>query len=118
MVSPGIYLEDLCFDAQQAAEKALKALLLSRNLPFPFTHDLSRLLSEVEVNGIEVPEEILEAARLTRYAVTTRYPGTAEEVTSQDHLNAVRVAEAVVAWVEGQFEAPDDPSSATDSAEG
>jgi HEPN domain-containing protein len=24
---PGVYLEDLCFDAQQAAEKAIKALL-------------------------------------------------------------------------------------------
>ena len=24
---PGVYLEDLCFDAQQAAEKAVKALL-------------------------------------------------------------------------------------------
>jgi HEPN domain-containing protein len=23
---PGVYLEDLCFDAQQAAEKAIKAL--------------------------------------------------------------------------------------------
>ncbi|HWF62672.1 MAG TPA: HEPN domain-containing protein [Nitrospira sp.] len=26
---PDIYLEDLCFDAQQAAEKAIKAMLLS-----------------------------------------------------------------------------------------
>lgn len=25
---PGVYLEDLCFQTQQAAEKALKALLL------------------------------------------------------------------------------------------
>jgi HEPN domain-containing protein len=24
----GVYLEDLCFDAQQAAEKAIKALLI------------------------------------------------------------------------------------------
>ena len=26
--SPEVYLEDLCFDAQQAAEKAIKAVLL------------------------------------------------------------------------------------------
>ena len=25
---PGVYLEDLCFDAQQAVEKAMKALLI------------------------------------------------------------------------------------------
>ena len=30
-----VYLEDLCFDAQQAAEKAIKALLLQRVLSRP-----------------------------------------------------------------------------------
>jgi hypothetical protein len=32
---PDVYLEDLCFDAQQAAEKALKALLIKREVVFP-----------------------------------------------------------------------------------
>jgi HEPN domain-containing protein len=32
---PGVYLEDLCFDAQQAAEKAIKAVL---NLPHGLCH--------------------------------------------------------------------------------
>ena len=32
---PGVYLEDLCFDAQQAADKAVKALLIGRCLDFP-----------------------------------------------------------------------------------
>ncbi len=30
----GVYLEDLCFDAQQAAEKAIKAVLIARSIPF------------------------------------------------------------------------------------
>ena len=42
---PGVYLEDLCFDAQQAAEKAIKAVMLQRNVEFPYVHDLGRLLS-------------------------------------------------------------------------
>jgi len=29
---PGVYLEDLCFDAQQAAEKAIKAALLHQDV--------------------------------------------------------------------------------------
>jgi len=37
---PDVYLEDLCFDAQQAAEKALKALLIKRAVVFPYVHDL------------------------------------------------------------------------------
>jgi hypothetical protein len=35
-----IYLEDLCFDAQQAAEKAIKAVLLHLGVGFPYVHDL------------------------------------------------------------------------------
>jgi hypothetical protein len=32
-----VYLEDLCFEAKQAAEKALKALCIYLNLDFPKT---------------------------------------------------------------------------------
>jgi HEPN domain-containing protein len=40
----GVYLEDLCFSAQQAAEKAIKALLIKYDVKFPYTHDLAKLL--------------------------------------------------------------------------
>jgi len=32
-LQPGISFEDLCFNAQQAAEKAIKALLIRRSVP-------------------------------------------------------------------------------------
>ena len=31
---PQVYLEDLCFEAQQAAEKAIKALMMKRDIDF------------------------------------------------------------------------------------
>jgi hypothetical protein len=37
----GVYLEDLCFDAQQAAEKAIKALLIKMGVEFPYIHDIA-----------------------------------------------------------------------------
>ena len=37
------YLEDLCFEAQQAAEKAIKGLLIQQGVAFPYVHDLARL---------------------------------------------------------------------------
>ena len=37
----GVYLEDLCFDAQQAAEKAVKAVLVAHKVDFPYVHDLA-----------------------------------------------------------------------------
>jgi len=55
---PGIYLEDLCFDAQQAAEKAMKAVLLHLGVRIPYIHDLSVLLTRVEQAGQAVPEPV------------------------------------------------------------
>lgn len=65
-------LEDLCFDAQQAAEKALKALLVAHKVEFPYVHDLAHLVSLVEETGTVVPEAIYRADELTPYAVLAR----------------------------------------------
>ncbi len=75
------YLEDLCFAGQQAAEKAIKAVLLKKKIAFPYVHDLTRLLTLLEESREEIPEEVRQAENLTRYAVVTRYPGLAEPVT-------------------------------------
>lgn len=97
---PDVYLEDLCFDAQQAAEKSIKALLLSRGITFPFVHDLAELVTVLQRNGQEVPPTIAEAARLTRFAVETRYPSLTEAVTREDYDRAVAIATEVIRWVE------------------
>jgi HEPN domain-containing protein len=93
-----VLYEDLCFDAQQAAEKAIKAVLVRRAVPFPKTHAVTQLLTLAQRSGVEVPDEIRSAGRLTRYAVITRYPGLAEEVTEEDYLQAVDLAERVLQW--------------------
>jgi HEPN domain-containing protein len=97
---PHVYLEDLCFDAQQAAEKAIKAVLLNLRVPFPYHHDLAELLDLVQKAGKSVPKPVKEAARLTRFAVVTRYPGIAEPITRQDYRRAVKIAEKVLRWAE------------------
>ncbi len=93
-------MEDLCFDAQQAAEKALKALLLFYGIPFRFVHDIAELLSLLERNGVALPEEISEAVILSDYAVEARYPGPMEPVTEEEYREAIALAGAVVGWVE------------------
>lgn len=93
--APEILYEDLCFDAQQAAEKAVKAVLVHRSVEFPKTHDLNRLLGLVLADGLDVPEAIREADRLTRHAVQSRYPGP-WSVSEDDYRRALALAEAVV----------------------
>jgi len=97
----GVYLEDLCFQAQQAAEKAIKALLVHRKVRFSYVHDIGQLLSELEGSGFPIPDPIRKAARLTRFAVFTRYPATVTSVTENEWTEALALAEEVVHWAEG-----------------
>lgn len=95
----GILPEQVCFHAQQAAEKALKAVLLFKRIEFPFVHDLESLFELVKKDSVSVPLTVIEAgSSLTPYAVEIRYPGHLEEVTSSDADEAIRLAEAVLRW--------------------
>ena len=99
-----ILYEDLCFDAQQAAEKALKALLLYLHLDCPRTHSIGQLLSLLESSRkVSVPEEIKEAAILTDYAVTTRYPGDWDAIDLEEYQQALKYAEKIWEWVAGEM---------------
>ena len=97
------YLEDLCYHAQQASEKALKALLLWKIHKFPYTHDLSELLGLLEQNGIVLPDSIKDCAGMTEYAVEGRYPGFNEPLSESDWKNSVKKAEEVINWVKSQI---------------
>jgi len=99
-VRPGVYLEDLCFQAQQAAEKALKALLLGWDIPFPYVHDLGQLITLLDQGGVRVVGPVREAARLNPYAVAARYPGLDEPVTPREYTEALDLARTIVRWVE------------------
>jgi HEPN domain-containing protein len=94
------YWEDLCFEAEQAVEKALKAVLRSRGIDFPKTHDIGELLALLDRSGQKVSQDLWKADSLTTYAVETRYPGPAEPVTRSEYREAVALAQKVVKWAE------------------
>ena len=96
-----IFWEDFCFNAQQAAEKAIKAVFQHKSLTFRYVHDLEELLTNLEKNGIVVPEKVKEAEILTQYALDTRYPGDSELVDEEEYQHALVLAESVVNWAEG-----------------
>jgi HEPN domain-containing protein len=96
--------EDLCFDTQQAVEKALKAVLVAQRIPFRFVHDIAELLTLIENQGGTLPEEIKASAELTDYSVESRYPGPFEPVTEEEFNRALEITEIVVAWAESQIE--------------
>ena len=100
----GVMPEDACFHAQQCAEKALKALLLHREIAFPKTHTIEVLLDLLKTSGLTIPEGVDEAFELSDYAVQTRYPGEWEPLTKAEAQHALERAALVLAWVEVQLE--------------
>jgi HEPN domain-containing protein len=102
--TPAVLYEDLCFQAQQAAEKALKAVFVSRKIPYPYTHDINALLSGLGQHNLAIPEPLWCAVSLTSYASDTRYPGTSTPVTKEEYTEAIRFAQEILLWAEGQVE--------------
>lgn len=98
---PNVFWEELAFHAQQAAELALKAVYQHLHLTFRFTHNLEELGIGIQKAGVPAPQALRDAVILTRYAVWTRYPGTSAAMTEEEHKEAVRLAQAVVAWARG-----------------
>ncbi len=98
--SPDIYFEDLCYQAQQAAEKGIKAIFIAEKITFPYIHDITALLTRLEHHGIVVPGEIRNAAVLSIYASQTRYPGIEPPLTEEEYRSAVNAAESVIFWAE------------------
>ena len=64
-----------CFHSQQCAEKYLKAILVSREIEFPKTHDLLILDGLCNKAGILTGFTKEDLGRLSGFAVQTRYPG-------------------------------------------
>ena len=64
----GAFYEDLCFHAQQAAEKALKAVYQHYGWEFHYTHDLAELVDGLKKQGLTVTPEVEEAVFLTSFA--------------------------------------------------
>lgn len=93
LLREGLYNE-AAFHAQQAAEKALKALLVANGVRPPKTHSIERLLSLLEQHIDANAFYEIEVDVLTDYAVETRYPGPF--LDHDEATYAVEVAERAV----------------------
>ena len=102
-ISGKIRLESLCYHAQQAVEKSIKAVLLRYEVTFPKVHSIERLIDLLPEN-VERTDDLKASASLTRYAAMLRYPGEFEEATREHYDEAVRLAEAVVEWAKHLIE--------------
>jgi HEPN domain-containing protein len=92
-----VLLETLCYHAQQAAEKALKAVLVFYGVNIPRTHNVGALI-DLAAEYTDISEAIRDAAILTDYAVSSRYPSFVEAVEREDYETALELADRVFDW--------------------
>lgn len=99
-------LAALGFHAQQAAEKALKAIAVLHGIAAPRTHDLAALGQALLDNGNDLPLSIDELRILNPFAVEYRYDDEVIPAISREQLDAQLTA--LFTWVEGRLSTPDD----------
>jgi HEPN domain-containing protein len=103
------------FHAQQAVEKALKAVLASHAIEFPYVHNLGYLAELCKKHAIELPQALDGLEDLTPFAAMLRYGSPEQTIERQAALNwataAVEWARTAVAEAEGQQQTPTEPDS-------
>jgi len=114
--SQGGFHAQACYHCSQAAEKALKAMLLALDQEPERTHSIERLLSALELLGIETgPLRQLPLKPLQRMTTASRYPDGDEAPVdlfdARDGALALEVARAVVAFADQQLGELDEPES-------
>lgn len=110
LATSGGSIESVCFHAQEAAEKSLKALLVFRGQRVPTVHNLvalaERLMDPDDLFGFA---EML--ASLNRWVTLSRYPPEPGEegplVATPDA--AIRLARSVVQLAESEIEGDASP---------
>lgn len=93
----------VAFNAQQAAEKALKAALTLSGIDVPKTHDLDDLRRRLPLNW-RVKRGPADLSSLSDFAVDSRYPDDIAPVTPLQAATAVRQAIAIVRHVREDLE--------------
>ncbi len=90
------------FHAQQAVEKALKAVLAASGDDFPWTHDLRHLIERLNDLEIQLPLSLQDVGVLGPWAVEFRYGETIDDPL--DRAQAITLANDAVAWAEAHVE--------------
>lgn len=96
-------LEDSLFHCQQAAEKALKALLTWHDQPFRKTHDLTELGQQAIQLDATLDPLCRRAATLTTFAWVFRYPGGQESPTVAEAQEGLALAQEIVQAVRSRL---------------
>ena len=91
--------EEAGFHCQQSIEKALKAFLVYREIPFDWSHQIGYLLDLCAADDNQFEQFRVSSAPLSEYAVRVRYPHPEPAPQKPQVLQALDVARQVYDFV-------------------
>ena len=91
----GEFRDVVCFHAQQATEKYLKAHLTRHQIEFPKTHIIRRLLILLESVEPAMVDALDDANWLSPFGAEIRYPGDRAEALPGEEMRARQLAQKV-----------------------
>jgi HEPN domain-containing protein len=101
MVGTRVPWDIVCFHAQQAAEKVLKAFLVFHGQTPPKSHDCGYLLIDCAKIAPSLASLQADCRYVTRYGVAPRYPDIGPDPTKKQAIDAIaamnRIRAAVLA---------------------
>jgi HEPN domain-containing protein len=103
------------FLAQQAIEKALKAVLTARDVSFERSHDIDYLCGLLEDAGLDLTPKLKAAAALTPWAVEFRYADLFD-AAPLDRSEALATVVAVREWATQAISTEKSPEQQPDSS--
>ena len=101
----GGFYSQVCFIAQQIAEKALKAYLLSQEKTVKKTHNLPTLLEQCQKHHRNFSQFIKPGGLLDTYYTETRYPslGPKGEYSKEEAEEALVLAKKILQFVKKEL---------------
>ncbi len=95
--------ENICFAAQQAIDKSLKAVLCFHQKPIPMTHSIELLIDRLRPSCPPHAESLVE---LTDFATIRRYEEGNEIITVEDITAIIAIANLILAWAKNEINQP------------
>jgi HEPN domain-containing protein len=100
---PEIAPRQTCYLAQQAAEKALKALLIAYSIQVPRSHDLDFLRNKLPPRaGMHASHPSL--GELAEWVVEARYPGSSADASEEDAARALDTARSILETADAEIQ--------------
>lgn len=100
-----------CFIAQQAAEKAVKAVAYHLGMRPIVGHSIHALLKRLNARGRVTERLLVLGGELDQYYIATRYPDALPGVTPSDAFSgaqaraALRAARRILSWAQAHLRA-------------